>query len=168
MTTSGSMNHLRLSVRDIPEAEAFYDPLLACLGYEMVQRDEQRIAWAMHGPERRLQWFIVSAVSEELRDRAHALGAPGLHHFAFNADSREQVDRCHERLVEGRAEILDAPKEYPHEPPDYLYEPSYYAVFFLDPNAFKLEVVHIPQATPLERTRRNGARGRAPLARETA
>jgi catechol 2,3-dioxygenase-like lactoylglutathione lyase family enzyme len=69
--------------------------------------------------------------------------APGLHHFAFNADSRADVDRFHRLLVERDVEILDPPASYD-------YEPGYYAVFFKDPNGLKLELVHVPQATPLD------------------
>lgn len=146
MIKSGSMNHLRLTVRDVREAERFYDPLLRLLGYELVQRSSERLAWAMPGPGGFLQWFILSAAPDELRDRVHELGVPGLHHFAFNADSREEVDRFHELLVARGVEILDAPDEYD-------YEPGYYAVFFLDPNGFKLELVHVPQVVALEAVR---------------
>ncbi len=143
MTTLGSMNHLRLTVRDVEEAERFYDPLLSFLGYRLVQRSESRLAWAGPGEGGRLQWLILSAAEEGLRDRAHEQFAPGLHHFAFNAAERAQVDAFHELLVAQRAEILDPPATYD-------YEPGYYAVFFKDPNGFKLEVVHVPQVTSLE------------------
>ena len=45
----------------------------------------------------------------------------------------------HQRLTVSH--IVDAPAEYD-------YEPGYYAVFVRDPDAFKLEVVHIPQIHP--------------------
>jgi glyoxylase I family protein len=47
MRKTGSMNHLRLTVGDIPRAEAFYDPLLRFMGYELVEKDEERLAWKM-------------------------------------------------------------------------------------------------------------------------
>jgi catechol 2,3-dioxygenase-like lactoylglutathione lyase family enzyme len=40
-------------------------------------------------------------------------------------------------MLELGADILDAPAEYD-------YNPGYYAVFFRDPDGFKVEVVHIP------------------------
>ena len=61
----------------------------------------------------------------------------GLHHLAFEADSRERVD---ERLAWARAqglEIEDEPREWP-------YLPGYYAGFFYDPDGIKLEVVFVP------------------------
>src|SRR5215213_6056419 len=97
---AGSMNHIRLTVRDIPEAERFYGPLLEFIGYRLVQRSEDRLAWAMPSTGGFLQWFIVSAAEPDLRSAPHRMFAPGLHHFAFNADSRADVDRFHRLLVE--------------------------------------------------------------------
>ena len=38
MTKLGSMNHLRLTVSDIPRAERFYSVVLGFLGYRLVER----------------------------------------------------------------------------------------------------------------------------------
>ena len=35
MKKTGSMNHVRFTVSDIPRAESFYDPLLGYMGYEL-------------------------------------------------------------------------------------------------------------------------------------
>ena len=80
------------------------------------------------------QWLILTPVSDA---PPHDLFAPGFHHLALNAADRDQVHRVHEILLALGADILDAPAEYD-------YEPGYYAVFFLDPDGLKLEVVHIP------------------------
>jgi len=42
----GSINHLRLTVTDIPQAERFYRPLMRFMGYELCDREEDRLAWA--------------------------------------------------------------------------------------------------------------------------
>ena len=63
--------------------------------------------------------------------------ALGVHHVAFAASSREEVDACAERLREAGAQIESEPREYD-------YAPGYYAVFFRDPDGIKLEVVHMP------------------------
>ena len=62
---------------------------------------------------------------------------PGLHHLAFDADSREQVDGLYTVLKAVGARVLDPPAEY-----DYC--PGYYAVFFADPDGIKLELCHTP------------------------
>jgi hypothetical protein len=35
MKKTGSTNHVRFTVSDIPHAESFYDPLLRYMGYEL-------------------------------------------------------------------------------------------------------------------------------------
>jgi glyoxylase I family protein len=69
--------------------------------------------------------------------------APGLHHLAFDAPSREVVDAVAAWLREEGADIEGGPGERD-------YTPGYYAVFFFDPDGLKLEVVHQPpqSATP--------------------
>jgi hypothetical protein len=47
------------------------------------------------------------------------------------------VDERHDWLVDTGAEIETPPREY-------TYSPGYYAVFFYDPDAIKLEIVHVP------------------------
>jgi len=63
--------------------------------------------------------------------------AVGLHHVAFEAESREVVD---ERLAWARAQGL----EIENEPQEWPYVPGYYAGFFHDPDGMKLEVVYVP------------------------
>ena len=60
----------------------------------------------------------------------------GIHHLAFEADSRGQVDE--------RAEWARAQAELESEPQEYTYLPGYYAVFLYDPDGLKLEIVHVP------------------------
>jgi catechol 2,3-dioxygenase-like lactoylglutathione lyase family enzyme len=62
----------------------------------------------------------------------------GLHHLAFKAKDRADVDELYRLLVREHVTILDPPAEYPE------YGAQYYAVFFADPDGMKLEVVHFP------------------------
>jgi glyoxylase I family protein len=134
----GSLNHLRLSVRDPAVSERFYDPLLAELGWVQISRHDDGRAWERRDPTAGPQWLILTPVADEHRDAPpHDPFAPGFHHLALNAADRAQVDRVHTVLRELGGDIIDAPAEYG-------YNPGYYAVFFRDPDGFKLEVVHIP------------------------
>jgi len=63
-----------------------------------------------------------------------------LHHLAWRAESRADVDALHQRLLEIGATVLDAPADYPQ----YNKGRGYYAVFFTDPDGLKLEYVHTP------------------------
>jgi glyoxylase I family protein len=69
------------------------------------------------------------------RGRAHDRYSPGLHHVAWRAASREDVDWLHALLVAIGATVLDPPADYP------AYGHGYYAVFFADPDGLKLEFV---------------------------
>ncbi|KAF9947646.1 hypothetical protein BGZ70_002577 [Mortierella alpina] len=84
--------------------------------------------------------------SHSLQDSpAHVKGHTGYHHLALTAESKEQVDTIHESLLryykehggetgDKASKILDAPRMYPE------YGPSYYALFFTDPDGLKLEI----------------------------
>lgn len=71
-------------------------------------------------------------------NRAHDLYSAGLHHIAWRAESRADVDAMHDLLVGIGARVLDAPADYPE------YGAGYYAVFFADPDGLKLEFVFKP------------------------
>ena len=55
--------------------------------------------------------------------------------MAFYAQTRSDVDRLHQVLVDIGAVVLDPPAEYPQ------YGSGYYALFFADPDGLKLEFV---------------------------
>ena len=73
----------------------------------------------------------------------------GLHHLAFRAHSRDDIDRFHEFLLSRAVVVLDPPREYPE------YGQGYYALFFADPDGIKLELVH---HQPVQRAARGIAR----------
>ncbi len=52
------------------------------------------------------------------------------------------MDELYRTLIEMKAEVLNAPREYPQ------YGPGYYAGFFLDPDGIKLEYVFTPNSDP--------------------
>ena len=126
------VDHLRLSVRDAHASRAFYDPWLRVLGFAPVAREDDGAAWGKPDPGGRMQWLILTPAT---RPGEHDLLAPGLHHVAFSAESREIVDEVGGVLNGLGTQILQGPREYDHEP-------DRYAVFFLDPDRIKLEVIH--------------------------
>ena len=140
MAALGMMNHLALTLSDLRTSEnVFYRPVLEFLGYGKLEDGQEMTLW---WSERAGAGVNLWQADPELAAIPHQRYAPGFHHFAFSAESREQVDRLHDRLREIGATVLDAPAEYP-------YTPGYYAVFFADPDGLKFEFVHIPPARPL-------------------
>ena len=71
---------------------------------------------------------------QALETQEFELYAPGLHHVAFAVETRADVDAAHAAVVEAGAEVLHAPRLWPQ------YRADYYATFFPDPDAFRLEV----------------------------
>jgi catechol 2,3-dioxygenase-like lactoylglutathione lyase family enzyme len=130
---SGAIHHLDLTVCDLDRSTAFYDRVLARLGFRRIPDCPEGPLWAGAQVEVGLQ------AARPEKARPHDRYSPGLHHLAFTAPTRAAVDALHRDLVAMGVAILDPPAEYPG------YAPGYYAVFFSDPDGIKLEYVHTPR-----------------------
>ncbi|MCW3846571.1 VOC family protein [Sphingomonas sp. LB-2] len=134
----GGVHHIDLNVTDLEASKAVYGPVLEFLGYTQV-KDSGGYEWDLRGPgDGRGASLGLRACDPAEAGHRHHRYAPGLHHLAWRADSREDVDRLHALLVERGIPVLDAPAHYPE------YSGDYYAVFFEDPDGMKLELVHAP------------------------
>jgi len=133
------LHHVDLVVTDLERSLAFYRELLGWTeSGEIVGERGERVVYVWP-PGRE------SAGSVGLRERqsdAHPVPydryAVGIHHLAFEAGSRDEVDERFAWLRERGAEIESEPREYD-------YTPGYYACFFYDPDGIKLELVHQPR-----------------------
>jgi catechol 2,3-dioxygenase-like lactoylglutathione lyase family enzyme len=135
----GRIDHFILTIRDPEASFALYDAVLRFLGYDLVARGEAGIEWVLEDKGGSPSVGLVKARGAGAESR-HDRYAPGLHHLAWAADSREDVDRLHELLVGMQATVVDAPAEYPQ----YNGGKGYYAVFFADADGLKLEYVYTP------------------------
>ena len=134
----GGIDHIVLTVRDPDASFALYDAVLGFLGYGLAARNEAGAEWVLEADGSSSVCLVKAR--DAGASRQHDRYSPGLHHLAWRADSREDVDRLHALLVEKKAEVLDAPAEYPQ----YNKGRGYYAVFFADGNGLKLEYVFAP------------------------
>ncbi len=133
----GDLSHVDLTITNPEVSHRFYDAVLKYLGFVGGGTDGDNAGGWMN-----LKTgfnIALQVASPDGAKVAHDRRAPGLHHLAFDADSREDVDGLHELLLELGATILDPPGEY--------YDGGYYAVFFADPDGLKLEFVHLPRKT---------------------
>lgn len=128
----GVIHHIDLTVSDPGASAALYDAVLTFMGYERRLPFE----WRLHTA----QGHTSLQLNAEKNASPHDRYAPGLHHLAWRADSREDVDRFHEMLKSVGADILDAPADYAQ----YNAGRGYYAVFFSDPDGIKLEFAWTP------------------------
>ncbi|GAM98582.1 hypothetical protein U91I_02217 [alpha proteobacterium U9-1i] len=138
MRVRGAVHHVDVTVKSPEASRAFYEAVLGFMGYVFVADHERGFDMDLRDASGFVTSFGVMRAKPESADRAHDRYAPGLHHVAWNADSRADVDALHALLLEIGATILDAPAEYPR------YGAGYYAVFFADPDGLKLEYVHKP------------------------
>lgn len=140
MTAKG-IHHIGLTVNNWEASAPFYHALAEALGAKPFientgapHRSEQGrvIIFAADS-----FMFSIWEAFEENKTNQFKDYNVGLHHFAFQASSREDVDKVYQTMKAMGAEIVDAPQEY-----DYV--PGYYAVFFRDPDGLRIEYVHIP------------------------
>ncbi len=132
---SSGVHHVDLVVSSIERSLPFYRDLLAPLGWHRIREVEGErgeTIWYLSGPGTSVG--LRQAQSESPPVDRYAVG---LHHVAFEAFSRGDVDERAEWLRAQGAEIESGPQEY-------SYQLGYYAVFFYDPDGLKLEIVHVP------------------------
>jgi glyoxylase I family protein len=135
--SKGDVNHIRLTVSKLSESAVFYTDLLVALNYRVAHQTFRTISF--HHRISPLA-FILSQADESF-GRVHSRIAPGLHHLAFHASCKEDVDRVYRDVLlrSEQIRILDPPCECPE------YSRGYYAVFFEDPDGIKLEIAFTPR-----------------------
>jgi catechol 2,3-dioxygenase-like lactoylglutathione lyase family enzyme len=140
------IDHIQITVKDMRVAEPFYDRLLPLLGFELNQKGSGLVPendfHVVEYTHPRLSIAITSPREAFADETVHRRRPGSVHHIAFRAESRAEVDRLHDELVRIGARIVTPPREYPE------YKPAgYYAVFFKDPDGIKYEIVTYPRRT---------------------
>lgn len=125
-------DHINLNVSDLEISRIFYDKLLTFLGFKKVGDEIDAAGWSNGS-----NGFWINQTEEAYQNNFHRKNV-GVNHIAFRATSREAVDHFYNKfLLKNETPILyEKPKEYPE------YRDDYYAVYFEDPDRFKLEVVY--------------------------
>jgi catechol 2,3-dioxygenase-like lactoylglutathione lyase family enzyme len=134
------IDHIEITVRDMAVAGPFYDRLLPLLGYDLANRSEavfeqheKRVVSYEHP---RLGFAITSPLNAFAGETVNRRKPGALHHLAFRAGTRADVDRLHGELKAIGATIVSPPREYPEYTPA-----GYYALFFKDLEGIKYEIV---------------------------
>lgn len=133
----GGIHHVDLTVTDAHASRAFYESVLGFMGYRLSDSYPHGYDFDLRTPDSFCSIGIRNASGPNAR-REHDRYTNGLHHMAWLAESRADVDAMHAHLLSIGAHVLDAPADYPQ------YGPGYYAVFFADPDGLKLEYVFKP------------------------
>jgi catechol 2,3-dioxygenase-like lactoylglutathione lyase family enzyme len=124
------LGHLSFGVGDLAKSAAFYDAIMAALGYARVHTAVNAIGYGLPGTTNDRLLLIQAAAPVQPPGRGF--------HLAFAAPSRESVDRFHAAALACGGMDQGAPGPRPR------YGPDYYAAFVLDPDGYKLEAKHPP------------------------
>jgi glyoxylase I family protein len=129
------IDHIYVTVRDLPRSEGFYDPVMQALGF---RKGTTAVAGEPHAHyfNRVMQYTLRPARGPGLpRDEAaDPYRAGALHHLCFQVRDAAAVDEAQRRLAALGVEA-SPPRTYPE------YRPDYYATFFSDPDGIRLEIV---------------------------
>ena len=134
------IDHIEITVADMSVAVPFYDKMLPLLGFDLrcrsaavIEAHDKHVVSYEHP---RLGFAVTSARTAVASEKVNRRKPGSLHHLAFKAESRADVDRLHTELRAIGATIVAPPREYPEYTPA-----GYYALFFKDPEGIKYEIV---------------------------
>ena len=128
------LDHLGFTVADYPRSRAFYERVLAPLGYSVVMDVTREMSGGYEGcgfgPPGKPAFWVGQGTGEAGRGM----------HIAFIATSRADVDAFHAAALAAGATDNGAPGLRPH------YHPNYYGAFVIDPDGHNIEAVcHAPE-----------------------
>lgn len=117
--TGRLIDHVHLIAQDFPASRRFYAAILESLGRPIEGEDTDAL-WCDE--------LYISAPVAATVGRTHV-------HLAFQADSRDAVDRFHAAGLAAGGRDNGAPAERD-------YHPGYYGAFVLDPDGNNIEAVY--------------------------
>ena len=127
------LDHLGITVDDVPRASAQLHPVFEALGYTRAHNAPDHAYWRQAGqPE------LLLYPARERDSGPHVHGRVGWQHLAFAVDSRDEVDRLHAVALDAGWTAVREPKEYPR------FTEHYYASFVEDDNGIRIEFMHNP------------------------
>ena len=124
------IDHIYISVMDLPRSESFYDRIMPVLGFlknSFLNEGDRHIQYY-----NRHFGFVLRPATRKI---PHDPLTPGLHHFCFRVEDHRTIEAIALRFEELGVEC-SAPQLYPD------YAPDYYAIVFTDPDGIRLEVTN--------------------------
>jgi catechol 2,3-dioxygenase-like lactoylglutathione lyase family enzyme len=125
------IGHLGVNVTDLQRSKAYYDNLMPLLEFEPFLSHDDQFAYRPANEKPGTYLFFYPARENSVFSRDQV----GLQHLAFIVRSRVLVHQVYDAVLSLGSQIVHPPQEFPQ------YYPGYYAMFWLDPEGFMLEVV---------------------------
>ena len=119
------LHHISFGVLDLGRSTAFYDAILAPLGYVRVFEHGTAVGYGKEGGGDKLSLKLVTEV---------VLPGDGFH-LAFAASTSDQVCAFHAAALQHGGRCNGAPGMRPH------YGCHYFAAFVIDPDGYRIEAV---------------------------
>ena len=131
---TATLNHVQLHISDRTRSFPFYRDLLEYLGFDVVREDERSLGMRGSGAD-----IWLKETHESRKEKGYHRKNTGLNHIAFRVNSKRDVDRFHEEFLIPRniTPLYGPPRSYPE------YTPTYYAIYFEDPDRIKVEVMSL-------------------------
>ena len=134
------IDHIQVVVKDMSIAEPFYDKLMPILGFDLENKvsaviDEHDL-YVVEYLHPHYDFGICSPRTAFADNTIHRRKPGSLHHLAFRAESRREVDEMYLKIKDIGAEIVHAPRIFPE------HGENYYALFFKDLEGIKYEIVY--------------------------
>jgi predicted lactoylglutathione lyase len=133
------IDHLQITVKDLSIAEAFYDQLMPILGFDINLKSKGKVAAHEFDVIEYVHPLLIigfnSPRDQFKNDTIHRRKPGAIHHLAFKANSKDEVDDIYPQIKAIGAKIVDPPQYYPQ------HGENYYALFFKDLEGIKYEIV---------------------------
>ena len=133
------IDHLQITVKDMSVAEPFYDKLMTILGFDIRKKVsatiEEHDLYVVEYLHPSWDFGICSPRSAFKNESIHRRKPGAIHHIAFKAHTRDEVDKLYAAIKAIGADIVHTPRVFPE------HGPNYYALFFKDLEGIKFEIV---------------------------
>ncbi|WP_419817358.1 VOC family protein [Glaciibacter flavus] len=126
------LDHLGITVDDLPRGIAQFDPIMQALGCERTDA-ESSVSWWREGESE-----LILFPARETGSGPHRHGRVGWQHLAFAVDTHAEVDRLHAIAMDAGWTAVREPKPYPR------FSERYYASFVEDDNGIRIEFMYHP------------------------
>lgn len=124
---AGCIHHIELNVSNLEKTSEFWDWFLGLLGYTVGQTWPSGIEFHLGH-----SYIVLVQAKKEYLDVQFYRRRVGLHHIAFHAKSKEQIDQVKSQLVSKGSTIIKDWTQTQGKP---------YAIYFLDPDGIEIELV---------------------------
>jgi catechol 2,3-dioxygenase-like lactoylglutathione lyase family enzyme len=126
------IDHLSIGVSNFARSLAFYDSILAELGFKRcfaVNMPDKQIASYGSSPQKPIFWLYHTP------GQTNDVTPPTSSHIAFSAPSRSAVDGFYQAAIAAGGRDNGQPGLRTQ------YHPNYYATFVIDPDGYRVEAV---------------------------